>query len=81
MTSKSALNQLWAADTTSPFEPALSKDRHFVVGFTLLFLAFLLTAFFSLNRSIINVPIIGIPASLAFGFGAVYTICAVGVYV
>ncbi|KAL5437794.1 hypothetical protein PMIN06_010438 [Paraphaeosphaeria minitans] len=29
----------------------------------------------------INLPLLGVPASLAFGFGAVYMICAVGVYV
>ena len=50
-----------------------------------------------LDRSVINIPVIGIPASLAFAFGlppgtlppsltfsrfgAVYMICAVGVYV
>lgn len=28
-----------------------------------------------------NLPVYGIPASVAFGFGAVYMICAVGVYV
>lgn len=28
-----------------------------------------------------NIPILALPASLAFGFGAVYMICAVGVYV
>lgn len=33
------------------------------------------------DRSLLNVPLVGIPASLAIGFGAVYMICAVGVYV
>ncbi|KAI4921312.1 hypothetical protein J4E85_008657 [Alternaria conjuncta] len=33
------------------------------------------------DRSFINLPVLGVPASLAFGFGAVYMICAVGVYV
>ncbi|KAI4658581.1 uncharacterized protein J4E79_006987 [Alternaria viburni] len=32
-------------------------------------------------RSFTNLPVLGVPASLAFGFGAVYMICAVGVYV
>jgi hypothetical protein len=49
-----------------------------------------------LDRSFINLPVLGVPASIAFGyvvsmastrkanirsFGAVYMICAVGVYV
>jgi len=51
-----------------------------------------------IDRSVVNLPILGVPASLAFGyvaskrlprciltatnsFGAVYMICAVGVYV
>ncbi|KAH8194670.1 hypothetical protein TruAng_011166 [Truncatella angustata] len=33
------------------------------------------------DRSLINVPFIGIPASLALAFGTVYMFCAVGVYV
>lgn len=39
------------------------------------------TGLFGLNRSLVSVPAFAIPASLAFGFGAVYTICGVGVYV
>jgi hypothetical protein len=34
-----------------------------------------------LDRSIINLPLVGVPAAFAIGFGAVYMICAVGVYV
>ncbi|KAL8683388.1 MAG: hypothetical protein Q9186_000650 [Xanthomendoza sp. 1 TL-2023] len=34
----------------------------------------------SQDRSFKNLPLLGVPASLAFAFGAVYMICAVGVY-
>lgn len=34
-----------------------------------------------LDRSVTTLPLVGIPAALAIGFGAVYMICAVGVYV
>ncbi|KAK0842606.1 hypothetical protein LTS02_016415 [Friedmanniomyces endolithicus] len=33
------------------------------------------------DNTLKNLPLYGIPASLAFAFGAVYMICAVGVYV
>ncbi|KAJ4987590.1 DNA repair protein [Stagonosporopsis vannaccii] len=33
------------------------------------------------DRSLANLPLVGAPASIAFGFGAVLMICAVGVYV
>ncbi|KAJ4366190.1 checkpoint clamp complex protein Rad1 [Neocucurbitaria cava] len=33
------------------------------------------------DRSLVNLPVLALPASVAFGFGAVYMICAVGVYV
>ncbi|TQS37942.1 hypothetical protein Golomagni_01563 [Golovinomyces magnicellulatus] len=33
------------------------------------------------DRSAVNIPLIGIPASLAAAFGFVYIFCAVGVYV
>ncbi|KAK3943751.1 hypothetical protein QBC46DRAFT_29765 [Diplogelasinospora grovesii] len=34
-----------------------------------------------LDRSLVSLPVIGIPASLAVAFGVVYMFCAVGVYV
>ncbi|KAL4955627.1 hypothetical protein BDW69DRAFT_113603 [Aspergillus filifer] len=43
--------------------------------------AFIFTTLFGLNRSFASIVSLGVPASLAFGFGAVYMICAVGVYV
>ncbi|KAI9660007.1 MAG: hypothetical protein M1821_001359 [Bathelium mastoideum] len=95
--STSSLQDLWEAATARPFEPTVSKDSQFFVGFSLLLIgkfcaryrsietdkrvALVLTSLFGLNQSLTNVPALGVPASLAFGFGAVYMICAVGVYV
>lgn len=76
-----SLNDLWEGAAGSPYYPAVSKERQFLVASSLLLIAFVLTSLFGLNRSLKNIPILGIPASLAFGFGAVYMICAVGVYV
>ncbi|OAL67437.1 DNA repair protein Rad1 [Trichophyton rubrum] len=42
---------------------------------------FVFTGIFALNRSALNIALLGVPASLAFGFGSVFMICAVGVYV
>ncbi|KAF2662418.1 hypothetical protein K491DRAFT_177961 [Lophiostoma macrostomum CBS 122681] len=77
----SPLLDVWDAASNSPYQPTVGKGSQFTVGFLLLVTAFLLGGVFGLNRSFINLPILGIPASLAFGFGAVYMICAVGVYV
>ncbi|KAF2148357.1 hypothetical protein K461DRAFT_297783 [Myriangium duriaei CBS 260.36] len=79
--SSQPLFDVWNAAAGSPYEPAISKNLQFIVGFLLLSISILLAGFFSLNPSLVNVPAVGIPASLAFGFGAVYMICAVGVYV
>ncbi|KAL2820202.1 hypothetical protein BDW59DRAFT_164687 [Aspergillus cavernicola] len=76
-----SLNQVWEAASASPYTPFVAKDSQFAFGFTLLLLALLLTGIFGLNRSFLSIASIGIPASLAFGFGTVYMICAVGVYV
>ncbi|MCJ1426894.1 ssDNA endodeoxyribonuclease [Sticta canariensis] len=76
-----SLNEVWVAAAGHPFHPVVAKERQFLVGFTLLLTGFVLTGLFSLNRSLKNILILGIPASLAFSFGAVYMICAVGVYV
>jgi cell cycle checkpoint protein len=76
-----SLNEVWEAAAGSPFTPAISKDSQLPIGFTLLLAAVVLTVLFGLNRSFISLPLYGIPASLAFAFGVVYTICGVGVYV
>ncbi|KAH5558571.1 dolichyl-diphosphooligosaccharide-protein glycosyltransferase subunit OST5 [Parastagonospora nodorum SN15] len=77
----SPLLDVWEAAAASPYQPGIGKNTQFTVGFTLLFLSLVLGTIFSLNRSVINLPLLGAPASVAFGFGAVYMICAVGVYV
>jgi cell cycle checkpoint protein len=76
-----SLYEVWEAAASSPFSPSVSKDNQLTVGFTLLIIGVLFTGLFGLNRSLPLVALYGIPASLAFGFGAVYTICGVGVYV
>ncbi|KAM7222158.1 hypothetical protein V8F06_002430 [Rhypophila decipiens] len=77
----SALLEVWHAASGSPFLPTVGKGSQFLVGFTLIVLAFGLTGAFALNRSIVNLPVLGVPASLAFAIGVVYMFCAVGVYV
>ncbi|PYH91487.1 DNA repair protein RAD1 [Aspergillus ellipticus CBS 707.79] len=75
-----SLNEVWEAASASPFAPLIAKDSQFFVGFTLLLAAFILTGLFGLNRSFLSIVSFGVPAALAFGFGAVFMICAVGVY-
>ncbi|OJJ82099.1 OST5 family protein [Aspergillus glaucus CBS 516.65] len=76
-----SLNEVWEAASAHPFSPVVSKDNQFSVGFSLLLIAFFLSGLFGLNRSFLSIASLGVPASLALGFGAVYMICAVGVYV
>ena len=76
-----SLKEVWDASAAQPFQPIVSKNWQFLVGFSLLAWAFLLTGIFALNRCIITLPLLGLPASLAFGFGSVFMICAAGVYV
>ncbi|KAJ5297723.1 hypothetical protein PENANT_c012G11455 [Penicillium antarcticum] len=76
-----SLNEVWEAASATPFAPLVDKESQFSVGFNLLLIALVTTTLFGLNRSFLNIASLGIPASLAFGFGAVFTICAVGVYV
>ncbi|KAF4124949.1 hypothetical protein GMORB2_3788 [Geosmithia morbida] len=77
----SSLHEVWQAAAGSPFLPAVGKGSQFFVGFFLLVLGILVTGVFALNRSFVNVPLLGIPASLAIAYGTVYMFCAVGVYV
>ncbi|KAH8751507.1 hypothetical protein BGZ57DRAFT_934465 [Hyaloscypha finlandica] len=78
---ESPLHQVWESAVGNPFVPTVGKGSHFFLGFTLLTIGLLLSGLFGLNRSIANIGALGIPASLAIAFGAVYMICAVGVYV
>jgi len=77
----SSLHEVWQAAAGSPFLPTIGKNTQFLVAFILLLIGISLTGVFALNRSLANVPLLGIPASLAIAYGTVYMFCAVGVYV
>ncbi|KGQ06151.1 DNA damage checkpoint control protein rad1 [Beauveria bassiana D1-5] len=77
----SSLHEVWLAAAGSPFLPTVGKGSQFLVGFVLLLLGIIATGVFALNRSLVNVFAVGIPASLALAYGVVYMFCAVGVYV
>ncbi|KAK3397461.1 putative RAD1 protein [Sordaria brevicollis] len=62
----SPLLEVWHAASGSPFLPTVGKGTQFFVAFLLLLIGFTLTGAFTLNRSIVNLPLLGIPASLAF---------------
>ncbi|KAK1998463.1 DNA repair exonuclease rad1 [Colletotrichum falcatum] len=76
----SKLLEVWQAAASTPFNPAVGKDTQFLVAFLLLLTGVGITGVFALNRSIVNVLVLGIPASAAIAFGTVYMFCAVGVY-
>lgn len=111
---ESSLHQVWESAVGNPFVPTIGKDSQFTVGISLLIAGILLSGLFGLSmpvhprcdnfsnrdtdRSLLTIPLLGVPASLAFAlvtsptriehalispsrFGAVYMICAVGVYV
>ncbi|KAL1612804.1 checkpoint clamp complex protein Rad1 [Paraconiothyrium brasiliense] len=61
------LLDVWEAAASSPYNPSISKDSQFTIGAFLLLIALLLVGVFSLNLKAINVPLLGVPASLAFG--------------
>jgi hypothetical protein len=78
----SSLQQVWEGAAGNPFVPLVGKDSQFFVGFSLLLAGILLSGFFGLSRSnkaplrleltdadrsLLNIPLIGIPASLAIG--------------
>ncbi|KAI1740328.1 hypothetical protein F4680DRAFT_448084 [Xylaria scruposa] len=78
----SSLHELWHTTASgSPFQPAVGKGSQFFVGFVLLLIGLALTGGFAFNRSLVNLPVYGVPAGLAVAFGTVYMFCAVGVYV
>ncbi|KAK1690236.1 DNA repair exonuclease rad1 [Colletotrichum godetiae] len=76
----SSLLEVWQAAASTPFQPAVAKDSQFFIAFLLLLIGVAITGFFALNRSFINIPTLGVPASAAIAFGTVYMFCAVGVY-
>ncbi|KAI1187639.1 hypothetical protein F5B17DRAFT_311506 [Nemania serpens] len=61
----SSLYEIWHTAPGSPFEPVIGKGSQFFVGFVLLLLGLGLTGGFAFNRSLVNLPIYGVPASLA----------------
>ncbi|KAG5989091.1 hypothetical protein E4U52_005923 [Claviceps spartinae] len=73
----SSLHEVWRAAEGSPFLPAIGKNSQFLVAFFLVLLGVFITGVFALNRSLISLTTLGIPASLAFAFGTVYMFCAI----
>lgn len=78
---ESKLHQVWESAAGNPFYPLIGKNNQLLMGLALLITGLLLTGFFGLNRSAVNISLIGIPASLAAAFGSVYMFCAAGIYV
>lgn len=78
---ESSLHQVWESAVGNPFVPTIGKDSQFTVGISLLVAGILLSGFFGLSmsicphfddssnrnadRSLLNIPLIGVPASLA----------------
>ncbi|KAK4205199.1 hypothetical protein QBC40DRAFT_249205 [Triangularia verruculosa] len=77
----SSLHEVWQAASGSPFIPTIGKENQFLVAFVLLVLGFGLSGAFALNRSLVSLPTLAVPASLSLAVGVVYMFCAVGVYV
>ncbi|KXH48365.1 repair protein Rad1/Rec1/Rad17 [Colletotrichum simmondsii] len=61
----SSLLEVWQAAASTPFQPAVAKDSQFFIAFLLLLIGVAITGFFALNRSFINIPALGVPASAA----------------
>ncbi|ETI19811.1 hypothetical protein G647_08824 [Cladophialophora carrionii CBS 160.54] len=76
-----SLYEVWQSAAGSPFQPTVGKESQLFVGLALLLIGVIFTGLFALNKSPLSLPIFGVPASVAFGFGAVYAICGFGVYV
>ncbi|KIW70208.1 hypothetical protein PV04_02499 [Phialophora macrospora] len=76
-----SLYEVWQSAAGNPFQPTVGKESQLFVGLSLLLIGVIFTGLFALNKSPLSLPIFGVPASLAFGFGAVFAICGFGVYV
>ncbi|KAI0198354.1 hypothetical protein F4808DRAFT_462826 [Astrocystis sublimbata] len=61
----SSLHELWHSASASPFQPAIGKGNQFLVGFTLLLIGLSVTGAYAFNRSLVNLPVYGVPAGLA----------------
>ncbi|KAL2155185.1 hypothetical protein VTH82DRAFT_3861 [Thermothelomyces myriococcoides] len=64
----SSLHEVWQAAAGSPFVPTVGKDSQFVVAFFLLLTGLSLGGAFTLNRSVLNIPLLAVPASLALAY-------------
>lgn len=78
---ESSLHQVWESAVGNPFVPLIGKDSQFTLGISLLIAGILLSGLFGLStvnspyfghcpdrnadRSLLNIPLIGVPASLA----------------
>ncbi|KAL6701967.1 hypothetical protein J3F84DRAFT_20286 [Trichoderma pleuroticola] len=66
----SSLHQVWQAAAGSPFLPVIAKESQFTIAFALLSLGVAFTGIFALNRSLVSVVVLGVPASLAIAYEA-----------
>ncbi|KAI2630365.1 DNA repair exonuclease-like protein [Hypomontagnella submonticulosa] len=69
----SSLQEIWQTAPGSPFLPSVGKGSQFLVGFVLLLLGLSLTGAFALNRSLTNLPLYGVPASLSIAWEHIFT--------
>ncbi|KAL7791299.1 hypothetical protein V8C37DRAFT_158855 [Trichoderma ceciliae] len=66
----SSLYQVWQSAAGSPFLPVVAKESQFTVASVLLSLGVAITGVFALNRSLVSVIALGVPASLAIAYEA-----------
>ncbi|UKZ75351.1 hypothetical protein TrVFT333_003032 [Trichoderma virens FT-333] len=66
----SSLYQVWQSASGSPFLPVIAKESQFTVAFALLSLGIAISGVFALNRSLVSVVALGVPASLAIAYEA-----------
>ncbi|KND90974.1 hypothetical protein TOPH_04304, partial [Tolypocladium ophioglossoides CBS 100239] len=64
----SSLHEVWQAAAGSPFLPLVGKGTQFPVGFVLLLIGLVATCVFALNRSLVNLAVIGFPVSVAVAY-------------
>ncbi|KAK0747955.1 DNA repair exonuclease-like protein [Apiosordaria backusii] len=64
----SSLHEVWQAASGSPFVPTIGKENQFLVAFVLLVLGFGLSGAFALNRSLVSLPTLAVPASLSLAY-------------
>ncbi|PKS12706.1 hypothetical protein jhhlp_000914, partial [Lomentospora prolificans] len=64
----SSLVEVWQAAQGSPYFPAVGKDSQFLIAIILLLSGLVGFGTFSLKRSFANIPILGIPSSLAIAY-------------